>query len=190
MTKIKTLFERNLATHVVIDEVAHGCEWVIAGEGKATRKYDGSAVMSDSSGMWKRYDAKKGKTPPAKFMPAQERPDLITGHWPGWVPIDVDAPEDQWFREAIANYVKNVVGVVEFGTYEAIGPHFQGNPERVTADILVRHGADILRTVPLHFQGLRDYLSDGAMEGIVWHHPDGRMVKIKGRDFGIKRRVG
>jgi len=26
------------------------------------------------------------------------------------------------------------------------------------------------------------------MEGIVWHHPDGRMVKIKGVDFGINRK--
>ena len=23
------------------------------------------------------------------------------------------------------------------------------------------------------------------IEGIVWHHPDGRMVKIKARDFGL-----
>ena len=31
---------------------------------------------------------------------------------------------------------------------------------------------------------------DGAfympIEGIVWHHPDGRMAKIKARDFGIQ----
>jgi hypothetical protein len=24
------------------------------------------------------------------------------------------------------------------------------------------------------------------IEGIVWHHPDGRMVKIKKKDFGYK----
>ena len=35
---------------------------------------------------------------------------------------------------------------------------------------------------------LREYLSEGAIEGVVWHHPDGRMVKIKGKDFGIKRK--
>ena len=23
------------------------------------------------------------------------------------------------------------------------------------------------------------------IEGIVWHHPDGRMAKIKRRDFGL-----
>jgi hypothetical protein len=25
------------------------------------------------------------------------------------------------------------------------------------------------------------------IEGIVWHHPDGRMAKLKLRDFGVKR---
>lgn len=25
------------------------------------------------------------------------------------------------------------------------------------------------------------------VEGVVWHHPDGRMVKIKTRDFGLTR---
>ena len=25
-----------------------------------------------------------------------------------------------------------------------------------------------------------------VVEGIVWHHPDGRMVKIKRKDFGFK----
>jgi hypothetical protein len=29
---------------------------------------------------------------------------------------------------------------------------------------------------------------DHNIEGIVWHHSDGRMVKIKAKDFGIKRR--
>ena len=24
------------------------------------------------------------------------------------------------------------------------------------------------------------------LEGVVWHHPDGRMVKIKRKDFGYK----
>jgi hypothetical protein len=28
-----------------------------------------------------------------------------------------------------------------------------------------------------------DYLRDKPIEGIVWHHEDGRMVKIKKADF-------
>ena len=33
------------------------------------------------------------------------------------------------------------------------------------------------------FEGLRQWLNDHTFEGIVWHHPDGRMAKIKKRDF-------
>lgn len=40
----------------------------------------------------------------------------------------------------------------------------------------------------LIWAGLRSYLANKDIEGIVWHHPDGRMVKIKGKDFGLKRR--
>ena len=43
-------------------------------------------------------------------------------------------------------------------------------------------------TIPVDLE--RDFdciLSDAIVEGIVWHHPDGRMVKIKTKDFGLKR---
>lgn len=30
---------------------------------------------------------------------------------------------------------------------------------------------------------LRGYLLMHTFEGIVWHHPDGRMAKLKRRDF-------
>jgi hypothetical protein len=41
-----------------------------------------------------------------------------------------------------------------------------------------------IQTAPT-FDELRDYLSEGSIEGIVFHHNDGRMAKIKCRDFGI-----
>ena len=41
--------------------------------------------------------------------------------------------------------------------------------------------------MPWHYGGIRDYLADTPVEGIVWHHhQDGRMAKIKARDFGIR----
>ncbi len=37
---------------------------------------------------------------------------------------------------------------------------------------------------PVTFASLRALLTRGfAHEGIVWHHPDGRMAKLKRRDF-------
>ena len=34
------------------------------------------------------------------------------------------------------------------------------------------------------FARLDGYLGTAALEGIVWHHPNGRMAKVKRRDFG------
>lgn len=40
---------------------------------------------------------------------------------------------------------------------------------------------------PRDFDGLRAWLDGKDIEGIVFHHPDGRMAKIKLRDFGLRR---
>lgn len=48
MKKIKSVFKRDYeGNRQVYDEVTPGCEWVLAGEGVATEKYDGSAMMID-----------------------------------------------------------------------------------------------------------------------------------------------
>jgi Family of unknown function (DUF5565) len=78
------------------------------------------------------------------------------------------------------------------GTYELIGPKVQGNPESRTAHTLVSHESLTLilaPDTPRTFDKLRKYFEVCDMEGIVWHHPDGRMVKIKRKDFGLKRHV-
>lgn len=181
MEKIISLFQRNYeGDRLVRDEVVPGAEWVLAGEGTATRKYDGTCCMVRAGKLFKRYDAKNGKQPPAGFEPSQE-PDSVTGHWPGWLAVG-DGPEDKWHRQAFeGRYFAD-------GTYELCGPHIQGNPELFETDLLVPHGMERLPSCPRTFESLKAYLSDGLIEGIVWHHPDGRMVKIKAKDFGIKRR--
>jgi hypothetical protein len=52
---------------------------------------------------------------------------------------------------------------------------------------MVEHGLLKLQSAPRTFDALREYLKPQDIEGIVWHHPDGRMAKIKKRDFGLKR---
>jgi len=37
-------------------------------------------------------------------------------------------------------------------------------------------------------EGLREWFKGRDIEGLVFHHPDGRMAKIKKRDFGLKRK--
>lgn len=179
MQKIISLFQRNYeGDRLVRNEVVPGAEWVINGEGTPTRKFDGTCCMVRDGNLYKRYDAKKGKTPPAGFEQAQE-PDPNTGHWPGWLPVG-DGPDDKWFREAELPELD--------GTYELCGPKIQGNPEHCAIHMLIRHGAIPLRDCPRDFDAIRNYLAGRPdIEGIVWHHPDGRMVKIKSKDFGLKR---
>lgn len=180
MQKIISLFQRNYdGDRLVRDEVVPGAEWVLAGEGVATKKHDGTCCLIQEGKLYKRYDAKAGKTPPPGFEPAQD-PDPVTGHWPGWLPVG-DGPEDRWHREAWGELE------LEDGTYELCGPKVQGNPEGLISHRLIPHGSVLLTMCPRTFDGIRDYLKDEPIEGVVWHHPDGRMVKIKAKDFGLRR---
>ena len=184
MKKIISLFQRNYdGDRLVRDEVVPGAEWVIAGEGVATEKYDGTSCMVRGGELFKRYDVKKGRTPPVGFEPAQD-PDPVTGHWPGWVPVG-DGPEDRWHREAWIKAVNETP--FQDGTYELVGPKIQGNPYGLSGHDLWPHGTPMAYPPSIRqYDFLKGYLSTAGIEGIVWHHPDGRMVKIKARDFGLE----
>lgn len=186
MKKIISLYQRNYeGDKLVRNEVVPGAEWVLSGEGVATRKFDGACCMVKDGVLYKRYDAKNGKNPPHGFIPAQD-PDLVTGHWPGWIQCELTNPADKWFFEGYEEN-KKITGDVFDGTYELIGPKIQGNPEKWFTHALILHGQEKLHNVPVNFDGLREYFLQNDIEGIVWHHPDGRMVKIKKKDFGLKR---
>jgi hypothetical protein len=181
MRKIISLFQRNYETdRLVRDEAVPGAEWVLAGEGTPTRKWDGTCCLVRDGKLFKRYEVKQGKTPPPNFEPANDV-DENTGKQQGWVPVG-DGPEDQWHREAFAG------PQILDGTYELCGPKVQGNPEHFDIHVLLPHGSDALSAdTPRTYEGIKKFLEVCDIEGIVWHHPDGRMVKIKKRDFGFKR---
>ena len=180
MKKIQSLFERNYESDMLVNEkVLAGSEWVINGEGIATRKWDGTSCLVENGVLYKRYDAKNGKPPPDSFKPAQE-PDEITGHWPGWLPVTQD--KSDWRHNAVSIPSEN-------GTYELCGEGVQGNPENITGHVLIKHGIDVIENCPREYEALKQFLSNADIEGIVWHHPDGRMVKIKTKDFGLKRQT-
>jgi hypothetical protein len=186
LKKIISLFQRNYAgDRLVRDELVPGAEWVISGEGIATRKWDGTSCLIRDGRLYKRYDARAGKTPPPDFEPAQGETDTVTGHWPGWIRVGA-GPEDRWHREALA-----AAGVLPDGTYELVGPKVQGNPEHLDRHQLIRHGTDILPDAPRDFAGLKAYFAAHNIEGIVWWRipadPTCDKVKIKGKDFGIRR---
>lgn len=187
MQKIISLFQRNYdGDHLVRNKVVPGAEWVINGEGIATRKWDGTCCMIKDGEFYKRYDAKKGKTPPEGFIPAQE-PDPITGHWPGWLKVG-DSKEDIWHREGFYN-AKAIIEPdeeLQDGTYELVGPKINGNRDGFDLHTMRLHGGLVVADAPRTFEELKAWFAEQNIEGIVWHHPDGRMVKIKKKDFGYK----
>lgn len=187
MKKIPTMFVRNPENRSrVLNQITPGCEWVFAGEGIATRKLDGTCCLLRDGKLFKRREFKLGNAFPTDFELADSDPE--TGKVVGWVPV-TDSPEDRWHREAHAALLtaNEAEGMKPpDATYELVGPKVQGNPERCKEHQLVRHSLLVITDVPRTFDVLSEWLSLD-IEGVVFHHPDGRMAKIKGKDFGVKR---
>lgn len=182
MKKIPTLFVRffdDKHRKTITRDITPGMEWVIEGEGDATIKMDGSCCAIIDGIFYKRYDAKRGKEPPSDAIPCSD-PDPITGHWPHWVKVDECNPGDRWFLEAYRN-----CSILTDGTYEAIGPHFQGNPYKLNKDTLYRHGTEIV-SVERSFDGIKEYLQTHCIEGLVFWKDGKPQCKIKRSDFGFK----
>lgn len=187
MKKIPTLFKRDPENmRRVLPEVTSGCEWVLAGEGTATRKYDGTCCMFDGHRWWARREVKPGKQPPVSFLAIET--DENTGKTVGWEPMD---------QSAFAKWYAHALSFPEFqnppaGTYELCGPKVNSNPEGFESHVVIRHAdaqpLDLPEfhpdaTVETTMDILKGYLLQQPYEGIVWHHPDGRMAKLKRRDF-------
>lgn len=184
MKKMPSLFEREFKNHKVekcLNKIHEGCEWVINGEGYATEKIDGTCCWINNNKIYKRFDYKKGRKLPEGAIPCQEKADEITGHFPHWVLCDEDNPADKYHIQAF-----NQRKEWENGTYELIGKHFQGNPYNLENDVLEKHGIRILENVPRDYDGIRDYLENNYIEGIVFYRGNGEMCKIKRSDFGFE----
>lgn len=184
MKKIPTLFARDYAARPahVLPEVTPGCEWVLAGEGAPTRKWDGVCFQLDDSGAWwSRREVKPGKTPPDNFI--QVAYDDTTEKAYGWEPVDQTGWRDI-HTEALTHWFD-----AGPGTYELVGPRVNGNHDRFEAHVLLFHGwapfsvRNDVATTPRDYVGLHQWLHARPYEGIVWHHPDGRMAKLKAADF-------
>lgn len=213
MNKIPTVFERDWDgdRSRVLDAPSPGCEWVFAGEGVATRKYDGTCCLILDGLLFRRHEVKLKRVRADRAKRAGQHRDMRLGDVPegfvkvaenavpgyeetpelvGWVPVGA-GPEDEWHRQAM----ESLVAYQEFsgapvldGTYELVGPKIQGNPESYENHTLVKHSdAEAMEGIVLTFDGIREVLAIHDVEGMVWHHPDGRMAKIKARDFGITR---
>jgi hypothetical protein len=187
MRKIPTVFVRDHEDRrYVTTEVNPGCEWVFAGEGVPTRKYDGTCVMLDIADFWwARREVKPGKQPPAHFRPVET--DEVTGKTVGWEPIK-QSPFAKFHAEALDRWT--APQLLEPGTYELIGPKVNGNPEGLSGHELVSHAYafPIALMSAIHPdlppQDVVRRLGElYGWEGVVWHHRDGRMAKLKAKDL-------
>jgi len=208
--KIISLFKRD--NRQVYNDVVDGAEWVIDGEGIATIMYDGTCCKIDFGKLYKRYDRKLIKSArirkkkdksfvptfvdfkpaPIDWVAAEPQPDKYTGHWPGWRLVSKNDPQDQWHREAFDRFCEYWYNSPDFteanGTYELVGPKVKSNPYGLDQHFLWSHTVPVLLSMPSpprDFAGLKEYFSKHILEGIVWHNLDGRMVKIKRKDFGF-----
>lgn len=199
MRKLKTVFVINRETGLATDEIQHGAEWIFEGKGLATIKFDGSSVLKNGETFYRRMDRKLSKKfasmkrrgaitsitedmfAPAKdgWLAAEEKPDLKTGHWPGWMPLDRNNPADKWHFEAI-----DAMSNLEDGTYELIGPTLQMNIYGLDAHQLVRHGSIVVDVVRTR-EGIKQFLENNYIEGLVFHGDGDVMFKVRRKDFGI-----
>lgn len=199
MKKIPTLFKREFKDHKVVNILPEftdeRCKEAFF-KGIPTVKFDGSCCAIIDGKFYKRYDAKKGKPVPENAIKCQEEADPVTGHLPCWVPVDKNNPADRWFIEAYrlskCEYEKDDLKLVN-GTYEAIGPHFQGNPYELESDTLIRHGsvvADDFKCISQWSEEIlvyiHNYLALRDIEGLVFWLNDEPVCKIKRTDFGLK----
>ena len=193
MKKMSTLFKKDHNDlGMVINEVNLENRWVFDDWDKglviSTRKFDGTSCMIKDGELYKRYDAKinkktgKYKRPIPEGAISCQEPDLITGHHPHWVKCDKSNPADKWHFQAFMCQEYHFDG-----TYELCGEKVQGNPENITGHKLIVHGGHLIPIKELNFKGIKKTLEYFDIEGIVFHHKDGRMCKIRKSDFGIKR---
>lgn len=184
MEKIKTIFERDwegnkgvVDKHLIPPEVLAECV--------ATEKLDGTNVrLTIRAGTLVRLEKRRNPSKIEKARGIEE---------PWYVDADEYAPNDKFMWEAARNTVLTGIPDGEYSG-EALGPSIQGNPLNLDTHIVVlfsRGEAPVFEGVPTDFTALKDWLpnqkskfgNDAPIEGVVWHHPDGRMFKIKTKDF-------
>lgn len=186
MRKISTIFERNWETDRKVNAqliVDFDFEHAVA-----TEKLDGTNIrVTVRNGIVVRSEKRRN---PSK----QQKQAGIVDPW--YVDINEHSPEDKWMMAAINGTDFSAVPDGEWPA-EALGKNIQGNPLQLEGNqVFIFSLPDwreriLLTDAPHTFSELREYLNtkkscvgnDCLMEGVVWHHPDGSMVKIKRKDF-------
>jgi hypothetical protein len=184
---MKTVFKMN-DKHQMTDVPNEGTEGVFDGSWVPRIKLDGTACAVIYGKLYKRYDRKLKKNgqrrlPPPGWMACSPKPDPVTNHWPGWVPV---LPTD---KHHVAGWDNHMFSVNRTdGTYELLGSKVQNNPYNMTDfHALIRHDECrvVKLTIPMTYDSLKTDLKKLYEEGIVFHGPDGQFFKLRRSDFGL-----
>lgn len=185
MQKIPTVFtyepDKNGLINIT-DKIADGCNEAFR-NGKALTKIDGCCCAIINDEFYKYDSVTNSKKVPKDAIPCHEF-KTIGENTPYWIKINPLDPRDKWFVAAYET-AKFMNPKLENGTYEAIGPHFQNNPYRLSTDSLIKHTNTLEINVERTYKGIRDYLRDHNIEGIVFWLNDKPVCKIKRSDFGF-----
>lgn len=184
MRKIPTIFQRDRRWPFHVNDVPHpDCDWVFRGEGVPLRKYDGACMMRNAAGQWyARRVLRGGEVSPKGFKPIQL--GVKSSEIVGWEPVE-NSSFARYHSGASVLYHESGNPA---GTYELVVSKINGNLDGMPSHWLVKHSlAPVLPLSGRSFREIRDavleYHRENGIEGIVFHHPDGRMAKIKARDF-------
>ncbi len=157
-------------------------------EAIATEKLDGMNIrITLRAGVVVRVEKRRNPT-------KVQKQNGISNPW--YVDAEESNTQDKWIFDAVKNTDFSEVQDGEWSA-EAIGKNIQGNPlqlenNQVFIFSLPDWKARItLKDVPTDFEAIKAYLVErksllneaAPIEGIVWHHPNGEMVKIKRKDF-------
>lgn len=176
---IPTLFRRDPNSQLVFDEPTYQCRWVLERHTVvvATRQWDGLWCWVRYGQFWASYTLADTEVPPPGWTPFHG----CASPRRGFLQVTDAIPELIWHRKAWRAYR----GIPLDGTYELIGPQIKNNAERQQDHLLIPHGLHVFSDVERTPAGIRAFLQGAPVEGIVFYSADGRLAKIKRRDYGF-----
>lgn len=175
----KCLFRRqfkNGKQFTIDDHVSNTFKWVMDGDGVATEKVDGMCCAIIDGKLHRLMNRKIAESLGVAYVD----PDPMKKRWDVWVEVDETELDGRWLYRAFVN----TPWCREDGTYEAVGPHFKGNPYGLDDDFLERHGR-IKHDVPRTYEGIKEYLRTHEIEGLVFWRGKEVGCQVCRKDFGF-----
>ena len=182
MKKIPTLFVRNVENmKLVTSDINPEVAWMLEGGAVGTIKKDGTNIcVTILDGKCIKVEKRRNPT----------REEKALGQEPAYIDTDRNDPQDQYIIAAVDATVFDNWPNGKWSC-EALGPKIQGGIES-KVPLLYPFEFDpsiIDENVEITFESIKQYLTNHAIEGIVWYKKtaDGtKFAKIKRRDFGLK----